>query len=63
MKILLQQDMEANIWFINGLKYDPGIYSSNDEILQLAKVVTPFSGDILVISAAKTDISGKQLMK
>ena len=45
MKILLQQDMEAGAFGLStGLEYDPGIYSSNDEILQLAKVVTPFSG-------------------
>ena len=45
MKILLQQDMEAGAFGLStGLEYDPGIYSSNDEILQLAKVVTPFGG-------------------
>src|SRR6185436_13163344 len=45
MKVLLQQDMEAGAFGLStGLEYDPGIYSSNDEILQLAKVVTPFGG-------------------
>ena len=37
--------MEAGAFGLStGLEYDPGIYSSNDEILQLAKVVTPFGG-------------------
>jgi N-acyl-D-amino-acid deacylase len=45
MKVLLQQDMEAGAFGLStGLEYDPGIYSSTDEILQLAKVVTPFGG-------------------
>ncbi len=45
MKLFLQQDMEAGAFGLStGLEYDPGIYSSNDEILQLAKVVTPFGG-------------------
>ena len=45
MKLLLQQDMEAGAFGLStGLEYDPGIYSGNDEILQLAKVVTPFNG-------------------
>jgi len=45
MKTLLQQDMEAGAFGLStGLEYDPGIYSNNDEILQLAKVVTPYGG-------------------
>ena len=45
MKTMLQQDMEAGaLGLSTGLEYDPGIYSTNDEVLQLAKVITPFSG-------------------
>ena len=45
MKLLLQQDMEAGAFGLStGLEYDPGIYSTNDEILQLAKVVAPYGG-------------------
>lgn len=45
MKSLLRQDMEAGaLGFSTGLEYDPGIYSSGDEVLQLAKIVTPFGG-------------------
>jgi N-acyl-D-amino-acid deacylase len=45
MKALLQQDMEAGAFGLStGLEYDPGIYSNNDEILQLAKVVAPYGG-------------------
>jgi N-acyl-D-amino-acid deacylase len=45
MKVLLQQDMEAGAFGLStGLEYDPGIYSSNDEVLQLAKVIAPYGG-------------------
>ena len=45
MKLLLKQDMEAGAFGLStGLEYDPGIYSGNDEVLQLAKVVSPFNG-------------------
>jgi len=45
MKALLQQDMDAGaLGLSTGLEYDPGIYSSNDEIVQLAKIMTPFGG-------------------
>ncbi|MBI5856513.1 MAG: amidohydrolase family protein [Sphingobacteriales bacterium] len=45
MKLLLKQDMEAGaLGFSTGLEYDPGIYSSSAEVLQLAKVVTPYRG-------------------
>jgi N-acyl-D-aspartate/D-glutamate deacylase len=37
--------MEAGAFGLStGLEYDPGIYSSNDEILQLAKFVAPYGG-------------------
>lgn len=40
MKIMLQADMEAGaIGLSTGLEYDPGIYASRDEVLQLAKVL------------------------
>jgi N-acyl-D-amino-acid deacylase len=45
MKVLLKQDMEAGaLGFSTGLEYDPGIYSANDEVLQLAKIVAPYGG-------------------
>ena len=45
METLLQQDMEAGAFGLStGLEYDPGIYSGNDEIVQLAKVVAPYGG-------------------
>lgn len=45
MKVLLRQDMEAGaIGFSTGLEYDPGIYSTNEEVLQLAKEVAPYGG-------------------
>lgn len=45
MKLLLNQDMEAGAFgFSTGLEYDPGIYSANDEVLQLAKEITPYRG-------------------
>lgn len=45
MKTLLQQDMKAGaLGFSTGLEYDPGIYSTNDEVLQLAKEAAPFGG-------------------
>jgi N-acyl-D-amino-acid deacylase len=45
MKLLLKQDMEAGaVGLSTGLEYDPGIYSSNDEVLQLAKEVAPYGG-------------------
>lgn len=45
MKALLQQDMEAGaLGFSTGLEYDPGIYSSRDEVLELAKVAAPYGG-------------------
>ena len=45
MKTMLRQDMEAGaLGLSTGLEYDPGIYSNNDEVLQLAKEVAPFRG-------------------
>lgn len=45
MKILLRQDMEAGAFGLStGLEYDPGIYSANNEVLQLAKEVAPYGG-------------------
>lgn len=45
MKTMLQQDMKAGaLGFSTGLEYDPGIYSNNNEVLQLAKEVTAFGG-------------------
>jgi N-acyl-D-amino-acid deacylase len=45
MKWLLRQDMKAGAFGLStGLEYDPGIYSSPDEVLQLATVVTPYGG-------------------
>ena len=45
MKTMLQQDMKAGaVGLSTGLEYDPGIYSNNDEVLQLAKEVAPFGG-------------------
>ena len=45
MKLLLGQDMQAGAFGLStGLEYDPGIYSSPDEVLQLAKVVVPYGG-------------------
>ena len=45
MKSLLHQDMEAGaLGLSTGLEYDPGIYSSDDEVSELAKEVAPFGG-------------------
>lgn len=45
MKTMIKQDMEAGaLGFSTGLEYDPGIYSANDEVLELAKVVAPYGG-------------------
>ena len=62
MKTLLQQDMEAGAFGLStGLEYDPGIYSNNAEVLQLAKVVAPFT----MITSGKfaVSISGVHLEK
>lgn len=45
MKAMVKQDMEAGaLGFSTGLEYDPGIYSANDEVLELSKVVAPYGG-------------------
>ena len=45
MKSMLRQDMQAGAFGLStGLEYDPGIYSSADEVLQLAKEVAPYGG-------------------
>lgn len=45
MKALLKLDMQAGaLGLSTGLEYDPGIYSSTNEILQLAKTVAPYRG-------------------
>jgi len=45
MKSMVRQDMQAGAFGLStGLEYDPGIYSSPDEVLQLAKEVAPYGG-------------------
>lgn len=45
MVILLNEDMKAGaLGFSTGLEYDPGIYSTKDEVMQLTKVLTQYKG-------------------
>ncbi|HPI79805.1 MAG: D-aminoacylase [Cyclobacteriaceae bacterium] len=45
MKKMLAQDMEnGSLGLSTGLEYDPGIYSNEDEVVQLAAVVAPYGG-------------------
>ncbi len=45
MKALLRQDMEAGaIGLSTGLEYDPGIYSAQEEVRELTRVIVPFAG-------------------
>jgi N-acyl-D-amino-acid deacylase len=45
MKELLKADMEAGaLGLSTGLEYDPGIYSSKEEVLQLASVLKSYNG-------------------
>ncbi len=45
MIILLHADMKAGAFGLStGLEYDPGIYSSHDEVLQLSKVLPKYNG-------------------
>lgn len=45
MKVLLERDMRAGaLGLSTGLEYDPGIYSSKDEVQQLASVLPAFKG-------------------
>ena len=42
---LLRSDIEAGAWGLSsGLEYDPGIYSTTDEIISLAKIVSAVNG-------------------
>jgi N-acyl-D-amino-acid deacylase len=45
MKSMLKQDMQAGAFGLStGLEYDPGIYSNEEEVLQLANELPPFGG-------------------
>ncbi|MBS1486731.1 MAG: D-aminoacylase [Bacteroidetes bacterium] len=45
MKLLLEADMRAGaLGLSTGLEYDPGIYSSKEEVLQLASVLPQYNG-------------------
>lgn len=45
MSTMLKEDMEAgSLGLSTGLEYDPGIYSNEEEILQLTKVIAPYGG-------------------
>ncbi len=45
MIAILKKDMEAGaIGLSTGLEYDPGIYSTKDEVLQLSKVLPQYNG-------------------
>ncbi|MBM3178320.1 MAG: D-aminoacylase [Bacteroidetes bacterium] len=45
MKMLLEADLKAGaLGLSTGLEYDPGIYSSNDEVIELAKTLVPYQG-------------------
>ena len=45
METMLRQDLDAGAFGLStGLEYDPGIYSSRDELLVLTKVLQPFGG-------------------
>lgn len=45
MKALLMEDMKAGaLGLSTGLEYDPGIYSSKSEVLELAKVLPQYQG-------------------
>jgi N-acyl-D-amino-acid deacylase len=45
MEDMLREDLEAGaLGLSTGLEYDPGIYSSRDEVLALAKALQPFNG-------------------
>jgi N-acyl-D-amino-acid deacylase len=45
MVTLLKKDMDAGAFGLStGLEYDPGIYSTKDEVLQLSKVLPPYHG-------------------
>ncbi|WOK04222.1 amidohydrolase family protein [Imperialibacter roseus] len=45
MKLLVTKEMEAGaLGLSTGLEYDPGIYSSAEEVLELAKVASQYGG-------------------
>lgn len=45
MKVLLKQELEGGaLGLSTGLEYDPGIYSSTEEVIELAKVLKPYGG-------------------
>jgi N-acyl-D-amino-acid deacylase len=45
MVVLLKRDMDAGAFGLStGLEYDPGIYSTKNEVLQLSKVLPPYHG-------------------
>ena len=45
MAMLLKKDMDAGAFGLStGLEYDPGIYSTKDEVLQLSKVLPHYHG-------------------
>ena len=45
MKFLLETDMQnGSLGLSTGLEYDPGIYSSTQEVLELAKVASKYGG-------------------
>lgn len=45
MKQLLQKEMESGAFGLSsGLEYDPGIYSDENEVIELAKILKPLKG-------------------
>ncbi|HEY5917641.1 MAG TPA: serine hydrolase, partial [Chryseolinea sp.] len=45
MEAMLREDLDAGaLGLSTGLEYDPGIYSTRDEVLGLAKVLQPYNG-------------------
>ena len=45
MKKMLREEMEAGAFGLStGLEYDPGIYSTTDEVIELAKELKPLGG-------------------
>lgn len=45
MKLLLEADLQNGaLGFSTGLEYDPGIYSSTEEVIELAKVASKYNG-------------------
>jgi N-acyl-D-amino-acid deacylase len=45
MRLLVQQGMDLGaVGFSTGLMYEPGMYSTTEEVIELAKVVAPYNG-------------------